>query len=465
MVEKAVFLFHRDLRLFDNTGLIKCASEGYRIIPIFILNERQVKNNNFASKNAIKFMLQSLRDLDRQLEQFESKLYIFEGLTPSILETIISSGEFAAIYSNLDYTPFAKQRDVEIEAVCQKYGVKFKSFHDALLLEPGAVRTASDKPYTVFTPFYKKAMKIEVRKPMSIPNNIRFYPSKQPLKLNITPIENFDEIFKTYVPDPNSKLAQSGGRTEALKIVGRLEEFTNYDSFKDIPSIQGTLRVSAHLKFGTLSVRELFYELEDRLGPFNPIIRQLYWRDFFTQIAFFFPHIFGHAFKSEYNTLEWENSEKLFKAWCEGTTGFPIVDAGMRELNETGYMHNRVRMIVSSFLVKDLHVDWRWGEKYFATKLVDYDSSLNNGNWQWAASTGCDAQPYFRIFNPWSQQRKFDPECKYIKQWIPELRDLDPAVIHNFETQPPKKETNYPKTIVNHKEETAKTLLLYKQKL
>lgn len=163
--------------------------------------------------------------------------------------------------------------------------------------------------------------------------------------------------------------------------------------------------------------------------------------------------------------MEWDNSEVFFKAWCEGKTGFPIIDAGMRELNETGYMHNRVRMIVSSFLVKDLHIDWRWGEKYFAMKLVDYDPSLNNGNWQWAASTGCDAQPYFRIFNPWNQQKKFDPECKYIKQWIPELRDLEPAVIHNFEKSPPPEETDYPKTIVNHKEETAKTLLLYKQKL
>ncbi len=465
MNKKGIFLFHRDLRLFDNTGLNKCAKLGLSIIPIFIFDERQIKNNKFASSNAIEFLIQSLQDLNKQLEQYQAKLYLFEGISHSIIDSLVSTKEISVVYSNMDYTPFAKQRDAKIEAVCEKNDVVFKNFHDALLLEPGTVKTDNDKPYTVFTPFYKKAMKFEIRKPNPTPNTIQFYPSKKPLDLPIEPIDNLDAIFKKYVPAPNPKLAQKGGRTEAMKIVRRLNQFSEYERSKDIPSIYGTLRISAHLKFGTVSVRELFYELEDRLGAFNPIIRQLFWRDFFTQIAFMFPHVFGSAFKNEYNNLEWENSEKFFKAWCEGKTGFPIVDAGMRELNETGYMHNRVRMIVSSFLVKDLHIDWRWGEQYFATKLVDYDPSLNNGNWQWAASTGCDAQPYFRIFNPWNQQKKFDPGCKYIKQWIPELIDLEPEVIHNFETSPPPKETNYTKPIVNHKEEATKTLLLYKEKL
>ena len=458
-----IFIFHRDLRLCDNIGLLGCSKLGLPIFSLFIFDDRLIKNNEYASKNAIEFMVQSLIDLNKQLEQFDSKLFIFEGLTQNIIESILSTNQFSAVYSNQDYTPFSQQRDAEISAVCKKYNVDFKTFHDALLLEPGSIKSGNNKIYTVFTPFYKKATQLKVPKPQPIPPKIQFIKSKQQIEIKINLTIDGNVIHKKYVPEPNPHLAEKGGRSEALKILRDLENFSNYEIRKDIPSIQGTLRISAHLKFGTISPRELFYELEDRLEAFNPIIRQLYWRDFFTHIAYFHPHVFGNAFKKEYNNLEWENSQQRFKAWREGQTGFPIVDAGMRELNETGYMHNRVRMIVSSFLVKDLHIDWRWGEKYFATKLVDYDPSLNNGNWQWAASTGCDAQPYFRIFNPWNQQKKFDPECIYIKQWIPELRDLDPTIIHNFEKIPPKKEIKYPAMIVDHKNEVAKTLLLYKK--
>ncbi|MCM2325813.1 MAG: DNA photolyase family protein, partial [Candidatus Woesearchaeota archaeon] len=266
---------------------------------------------------------------------------------------------------------------------------------------------------------------------------------------------SLDEV--TYVKNP--QLITHGGRKEGLKILSSLGRFAGYSEDRNYPSRELTTKLSPHNKFGTLSIRETYYEITRQLGEFSVLLNELYWRDFFTHIGYFFPHVFGHAFKNKYDNIKWKDDELKFKAWCEGKTGFPIVDAGMRELNSTGFMHNRVRMITASFLIKDLHIDWRKGEKYFATKLIDYDPCVNNGNWQWAASTGCDAQPYFRIFNPWLQQERYDYECRYIKRWLPELKDIGYKSIHNIKNEPVK---GYVSPIIRHDIEKDIALEMYK---
>jgi deoxyribodipyrimidine photo-lyase len=269
-------------------------------------------------------------------------------------------------------------------------------------------------------------------------------------------------LYKKILKHENKNIALHGGRKEGLKILKHITDFEEYEKIRDIPAYNTTL-LSAHLKFGTLSPRETYHHMQS-LGrkAHTGLIRQLYWRDFWYHIAYFYPHVFGNAFHEKYNNLTWKQDEKGFKAWCNGTTGFPIVDAGMRQLNETGFMHNRVRMIVASFLIKDLHIHWLRGEQYFAQKLVDYDPCVNNGNWQWVASTGCDPQPYFRIFNPWLQQRKYDPACTYIKRWIPELKDVSTNAIHAWYKDKNRIESSYPAPILDHDVERGKTLAMYK---
>ncbi len=271
-----------------------------------------------------------------------------------------------------------------------------------------------------------------------------------------------ESLYKEILP--KRVLQAKGGRQEALKILKHLKEYRTYATTRDFPSLDKTTHLSPHLKFNTCSCREIYYAMKENLSAHSPLIRSLYWRDFFTSIAFYFPHVFGKPFHKKYESLSWSYDLKKFHLWCEGKTGFPIVDAGMRELKETGFMHNRVRMIAASFLVKDLHIDWLWGEKYFAKTLIDYDPAINNGNWQWVASTGCDAQPYFRIFNPWLQQKKFDPDCIYIKKWIPELEKLSSKEIHGWYLEKNHTEsTDYFEPMLDHSVESKKALFKYKQ--
>ena len=250
-----------------------------------------------------------------------------------------------------------------------------------------------------------------------------------------------------FISQTHSENALQGGRKEALHLLKNIAHLKNYKEIRNFPALAGTTHLSAHNKFGTVSIREVYQTIVKCFGKTHTLINELYWRDFFTHILYHFPHVLGEAFHKKYNDIRWENNKNFFKKWCLGMTGFPIVDAGMRELNQTGYMHNRVRMIVASFLVKDLHIDWRWGEKYFAQQLIDYDPAVNNGNWQWAASTGCDAQPYFRIFNPWRQQVQYDPDCVYIKKWLPELINISPKIIHELYKN---KMNGYPQPLVDH---------------
>lgn len=451
---KSLFIFHRDLRIADNRGLICALSQSAKVIPCFIFDPIQVGNKNYyRSSNCIQFMITSLQELDEQLHKRNGKLYLFNGDTRNLIKKLIKEEKIDAIFCNRDYTPFAATRDKSIEKLCHENGIDFIQKHDLLLHEPEQVLTGSNTPYSIFTAFYKKALTIPVSKPLP-PIHGTFY-SK-----HISNAESKD-IYKKILPKSNPNLKVKGGRSEAVTILKDIRNQKNYSTTHNYPALDSTTHLSAHLKFGTVSIREVFWHITDQLGKFHPLLRQLYWRDFFTYVAYHSPFIFGQPFHEKYKKLPWKNDIKDFKAWRTGKTGFPIVDAGMRQLNATGWMHNRVRMIVASFLVKDLHIDWRWGEKYFAQQLVDYDPCINNGNWQWCASTGCDAQPYFRIFNPWLQQKKFDKECEYIKKWVPELKHLSPKEIHNI-NKSTKNVKNYPRPIVDHAKESIRAKLLYK---
>jgi len=452
---RGLHIFRRDIRIEDNTALNQALNECGEVIPCFIFTPTQVKNNDYASKNSIQFLIKSLCELNTELESHNSSLSIFYDEIASIFPKIITENKIDAVYINKDYTPFAKKRDAFLREICTKQNISLLEFDDALLTVPGSVLKDDQTPYTIYTPFYNKAIKQEIGEPQN--------PDTKALSTqNIG--ETHKAIFTQILPEEkyNKDIRTHGGRKNGLILLDQARNLDDYKTTRDYPSIKGTSLLSAHHKFGTVSIREVYWTMREAIGEDTQFIRELYWRDFATHICHHFPHVFGSAFKTQYANLQWENNKDKFAAWCEGKTGFPIVDAGMRELNETGYMHNRVRMIVASFLTKDLHVDWQWGEKYFAQKLTDYDPSVNNTSWQWAASTGCDAQPYFRIFNPWLQQKRYDANCTYIKQWIPELRNFDAKEIHNLHEQRPLFELEYPKPIVIHKDAKEKALAMFK---
>lgn len=449
----ALHIFRRDLRLQDNTALIDALKSSSEVIPCFIFDKRQIEENDYKSDHCIQFMVNSLHELDEELGKKNSKLYVFYGNPTEVVADLIATLDIQAVYVNRDYTPFSRERDQHLADLCAKHQVDFHSYADALLHEPEQVHKADGKPYTVFTPFFRRSQEIAVNAPVKNTFSNYFHGSIQAENKN---------IFKKLSQLQNPNLLVKGGRKEGLALLKELSKLANYADIRNLPAVHGTTTLSAHNKFGTISIREFYATVVAHFGKSHTLISELYWRDFFSHIGFHFPHVYSGAFHPQYDGIEWSTNEKKFRAWCEGMTGFPIVDAGMRELNTTGFMHNRVRMIVASFLVKDLHINWRWGEKYFAQKLVDYDAAVNNGNWQWAASTGCDAQPYFRIFNPWLQQQKFDPDCLYIKRWIPELAHIPVKTIHALNAQTTRLMTNYPDPIVDHALESQKAKAIYK---
>ena len=443
----SLFIFRRDLRLHDNTGLNEALRLSDQVIPCFIFDPQQIDEHPYQSKPGLQFMLESIRDLQQQLLSISGKLILFHESPQQAIQRLFKQQRIQAVFINRDYTPFSRRRDHELHHVCKQLGIAFHYHADALIYEPEQAVKKDQTPYKVFTAFYNHARQITVARPVSIVN-----PCFLALPSEVT-VNQFERKSQTW--------AMKGGRCEALNQLNNLAACTDYNITRDFPELNSTSKLSAHLKFGTCSIREAYYAITELLGPEHPLLRQLYWRDFFTHIAFHFPTVFDQPFLEKFTKLTWDNNLDYFQAWCKGLTGFPIVDAGIRELNSTGYMHNRVRMIVASFLVKDLHISWRWGERYFAQHLIDYDPCVNNGNWQWAASTGCDAQPYFRIFNPWKQQAAFDSKCRYIYQWLPELKAHPPQVIHQWD----KKYTpgNYPAPIIDHSKETQITKARFKE--
>lgn len=437
--EKSLFLFRRDLRLEDNTGLIFALESSEIVIPAFIFTKEQIENNPFRSDHCLQFMIESLEDLQNQLKEKEGKLFFFKGKPEEIVDECIRKLNIDALIVNRDYTPYSIERDSKLENICNTRNIPFYSFNDVLLNPPEETLKKDGNPYTIFTPYFRNATKIKVLPP--VPNKRKNY-----FHGSIPFAEG-----KSTLPQKVAENGLIGGRSEALKILKKLHFFSEYDIKRNFPIEEYSTHLSPYLKFNVCSPREVYAAISHHLSSNHGLIRSLYWRDFFTSIAFFFPYVFKGAFHSKFDKIKWSNDKKAYKRWCEGSTGFPIVDAGMREMNKTGFMHNRARMIVASFLVKDLHIDWRWGEKYFAQTLIDYDPAVNNGNWQWSASTGCDAQPYFRIFNPWNQQKKFDPDCLYIKKWVPELCDFPSKAIHEwYEEKYHSESKKYPAPMTNH---------------
>lgn len=450
--KRSLVFIRRDLRLEDNRTLLAAASSSSAITMCFVADPRQLEKHPYRSEFGLKFLTGALLDLSVALEARGGSLHVFRGKPEEVVDRLLASGGYAGVFHHREYTPFGIARDNALAAACAKRDVACHAVPDVLLHEPEEVKKSDGKPYTVFTPFFNRAVSLPVASPESLPKSVTFSSSA---------LDGEWTDWKTELAEIAGGDIPTGHRKHALKILSHAPEFSSYDRERDFPALDATTHLSAHLKFGTVSVREVHATVASSLGNEHPLIRQLHWRDFFTHIAFHVPRVFGHAFHPQYDTIRWSGSPRLLAAWKEGKTGFPIVDAGMRELAATGRMHNRVRMVVASFLVKDLHVDWREGEKHFARLLEDYDPAVNNGNWQWAASTGCDAQPWFRIFNPWLQQKRFDPDALYVKRWIPELASLSAAQIHKLERDDAERPVGYPAPIVDHAIQSAAAKEMY----
>jgi len=439
--------------LEDNTALISALEQSDQVIPLFIFDPVLLPPKN-SNRNALQFMIESLKELTTILERNNAKLYLAHGYPHKVIQQITDALSIDAIFANKDYSPYSRTRKKKLETVANTHNIDYLEYSDYVLVNPESIYTNTGGRYSVFTYFFKKAINTEqIKSPQS--NTHQNYFTDDQISANAAYLDQFS-------PKPNPELFIHGGRTNGLDILKQIPNLSDYQSNRDYPAEDATSHLSAHHKFGTISIRESYQNILEKLGKDHELIRQLFWRDFYIYLAVHYNHVFHRSFQKKYDKINWSDNKEAFQRWCEGRTGFPIVDAGMRQLNQTGYMHNRVRMIVASFLVKDLHLNWQWGEQYFAEKLVDYDIMVNNGNWQWAASTGADAQPYFRIFNPWSQQEKYDKQAKYIKEYIPELADMPAKGIHRLHTQRPLGLEDYPTPIVNHKEEAKKAKAIFK---
>jgi len=408
--EIAIFWFRRDLRLEDNCGLFYALNSGYPVLPLFIFDEEIL--NEFTENDArVTFIHQSLYKINKELLRIGSSIHIQKGTVFEVWKKLLEEYTIKEVYLNKDYEPYAIKRKVQIKKLCLEKNVQFKTFKDQVIFEEDEIVKNDGLPYTVFTPYKNKWLK-KYRE-----TSIKFFPSEK-LK---------DYFLKATFLFPS--LSKIGFQESEITVKSFNDScILNYAKTRDIPSLE-TSNLSVHLRFGLISVRKL---VDFTIKNDATFTSELIWREFFMQILFHFPKVMHENFKSKYNFIQWRNNEAEFKLWCEGKTGYPIVDAGMRQLNESGYMHNRVRMIVASFLCKHLLIDWRWGEAYFAKKLLDFELSSNNGNWQWVAGTGCDAAPYFRVFNPTTQQQKFDPDFKYIKKWNPNYNSIPEIVDHKF---------------------------------
>jgi deoxyribodipyrimidine photo-lyase len=436
-----IFVFHSDLRLQDNNGLHESLKTA-KTIPVFIFTPEQLGNSNkYKSQNAVNFMCESLKDLDSELRKHGSKLHTYFGNSATVIGKIIRSSDIVAVYSNFGYTPFAKKRDSEIARICKKHEVEFHQFHDYGLLPIKEVMT-SGGVYKKFTPYYLAAKSKKIPKP-----------AKYPLT-NLGKIRNTDIPLARFYKKPSKiveKELKAGGRKNGLAILGR--DFSKYGKTRNTLHINST-QLSAYIKFGCLSMREVYHSVSS-----TELVKQLFWREFFMNIIEEYPHIISSAhghrnFNPKYDKISWNRKSDIwFRRWCDGQTGYPIVDAAMRQLNQIGWMHNRGRLITAAFLVKLLGYHWELGERYFATKLRDYDPAQNNGGWQFVAGSGVDAQPYFRMFNPWLQSAKYDPDAEYIKKWCPELAKVSPSDIHKwYDTYPDHKDIDYPKPMVDYEE-------------
>jgi deoxyribodipyrimidine photo-lyase len=426
----SIFWFRRDLRLEDNKGLYHALNNHDNVIPLFIFDTHILSRLTPADAR-VEFIHSQLEHMQHQLKKMGRSLLVWVGKPVEIFNDILSSYNIQAVYTNLDHEPYGIERDGQIEGLLASRGVSFHGYYDHLLFEKDEVLKPDQTPYTVFTPYARKCREVLTQthfmqyKVEKLLDHLAHFPSQ--------PLPSLEEIGFT---PTGIEFPASSGKEPIIEI---------YHQTRDYPGQNGTSRLGLHLRFGTISIRQLAAQSFPANSTF---FNELLWREFYAMILWHFPHVTTKAFKPRYDYISWRDNTDEFERWKEGKTGYPMVDAGMRELAQTGYMHNRVRMVTASFLTKHLLIDWRWGEAWFAEKLLDYELSSNNGGWQWSAGTGCDAAPYFRIFNPTEQQKKFDPEHIYIKKWIPEWNT-----------------DKYPQPMVDHKFARERCLKLYKMAL
>ena len=427
-----IFWCRRDMRLDDNAALYHALKSEFPVLPVFILDKEILNKLEDKKDSRVTFIIETLQQMQEQLVANGSSLKVLNSTPVVAFSELVKEYKIDSVFTNTDYEPYAKERDEKIETFLQSQGIKLKQYKDHVIFEKNEVIKDDGKPYTVFTPYSKKWKAVlNDDKFISLPSDKYFsnFCKTKPL-----PIPTLHDISfeKSDVEFPTKNI-----EAELVK---------KYAEQRNFPAISGTSRLGLHLRFGTISVRKLAQYAQPKSETF---LNELIWRDFYQMILWHFPHVGeGKSFKPAYDNIKWLDDENGFNKWCEGNTGYPIVDAGMRELNTTGFMHNRVRMIVASFLCKHLLIDWRLGESYFAGKLLDFDFASNNGGWQWASGSGCDSAPYFRIFNPYLQTQKFDPDLKYIKKWVPEFQEL-----------------TYPKPIVEHTFARDRCLKVYKEGL
>jgi deoxyribodipyrimidine photo-lyase len=428
---KAIFWHRRDLRIHDNIGLNKALSSCREVQPIFIF-DTTILESLPANDQRVVFIHSEVSRLKSLYQHHGSDLHVHFGDPVELLPTLVKQGQYERLYTNRDYEPYARKRDKKIFSLLEKEDILFIGTKDHVIFEKNEVIKDDGKPYTVFTPYAKKW-------------KVKFNETNWQILSN----DHLLQALAKGNPKPMLSLEEMGFISTMHSAIPPREipevKISTYGKLRDFPALNGTSRLSIHLRFGTISIRELALRATEVSETF---LNELIWRDFYQMIIYHFPLSVTQAFKPIYDLVEWENNEEHFKAWCEGKTGYPLVDAGMRELNETGFMHNRVRMVVASFLTKHLLIDWRWGEAYFAQKLMDFELASNVGGWQWAASSGCDAAPYFRVFNPTAQQEKFDKQFIYIRQWIPEYGT-----------------NNYPNPIIDHVYARNRVLERYKNAL
>ncbi len=413
----AIFWHRRDIRIHDNAGLYHALKSGLPVLSLFIFDTNILDKLEDKTDKRVLFIHRELTELDAQLQQLGTSLLVKVGSPELVWKELLKTLDVKTVFTNHDFEPYAKERDAAIGQLFAAKDIALNTYKDHVVFEKNEVLKDDGKPYTVFTPYSRKWR--ERLKPF----HFKSYPNEKYFG-NYYPTSAFE------IPSLHSFGFEESDFTFPERIV-KADIVSKYSQQRDIPSIKGTSHLGIHLRFGTLSIRKLLaYSLKKN----QTFVNELIWRDFYQTILWHFPHVAVRSFRAEYDRIQWENDETFFQKWCDGKTGYPLVDAGMRELNETGYMHNRVRMVVASFLTKHLLIDWRLGEAYFAAKLLDFDLAANNGGWQWAAGSGTDAAPYFRVFNPTLQAQKFDPKSIYIKKWVPEFGTPDypePIVEHN----------------------------------
>ncbi|MGK7389728.1 MAG: cryptochrome/photolyase family protein [Candidatus Cyclobacteriaceae bacterium M2_1C_046] len=426
----SIFWFRRDLRLDDNTGLFHALKGDLPVLPLFIF-DKNILDDLYRKDARVEFIHKHLQEINSELKRKGSRLEVFHDTPEEAWKGLIKKYNIKSVYINNDYEPYARERDEQIKKLLQNNNIELQTFKDQVIFEKDEVMKKDGTPYNVFTPYSR---------------SWRSALSKEDLK-SYTSALKFDNFFKSNFENIPSLNKLGFEKTNIPFPSANVTDYTlkHYKEKRDFPAEQGTSRIGPHLRFGTVSIRKLFSQAQ---GKSDTYVNELIWREFYQMILWHYPDVVTENFNRKYDKVAWRNNADEFDKWCEGKTGYPIVDAGMRQLNSIGYMHNRVRMITASFLSKHLLIDWRWGEAYFADKLLDYELASNNGGWQWAAGTGVDAAPYFRVFNPELQEKKFDPDKAYIKKWVSE-----------YNTKA------YPKPMVDHKEARERAINTYKKAL